>query len=282
VTGDAQALNAHYGRADLGAVILEALRAAGHDPERLTPEALAPVDQFHTGGREGTLALARLAGVEGAMRVLDLGGGLGGPARTLAQTTGCHVTVVDLTEAYCRIGADLTRRCGLQDRVIFRHGDALATGLPDGAFDLVWTQHSSMNIPDKPGLYREIRRVLRPGGRFACHEILGGPAGLPPHFPVPWAREPGLSFLRPAPEIRDLIAAAGFVEVAWHDESAAALDWFRQRVAAARAAGGPPPLGLHRLLGPEFGAMMQNQVSNLEDGRIAVVKAVFDRRPGAS
>jgi SAM-dependent methyltransferase len=273
----AETLNAHYGRVDLGAGILEALRTAGHDPEHLTPEALAPVDQFHIGGRDATLALARLAGVEATTRVLDLGGGLGGPARTLAQTLGCHVTVVDLTEAYCRIGADLTRRCGLQDRVAFRHGDALATGLPAGAFDLVWTQHSSMNIPDKPGLYREIRRVLRPGGRFACHEIMGGPAGLPPHFPAPWAREPALSFVRPATEIRALVTAAGLVEVAWQDESAAALAWSRQRVAAAQAEGGPPPLGLHRLLGPEFAAMMRNQVSNLEEGRIAVVKAVFDR-----
>lgn len=273
----AETLNAHYGRGDLGAGILEALRSAGHDPEHLTPEALAPVDQFHIGGRDATLALARLAGVEATTRVLDLGGGLGGPARTLAQTAGCHVTVVDLTEAYCRIGADLTRRCGLQDRVAFRHGDALATGLPDGAFDLVWTQHSSMNIPDKPGLYREIRRVLRPGGRLACHEIMGGPAGLPPHFPAPWAREPALSFVRPATEIRALVAAAGLVEVAWQDESAAALAWSRQRVAAAQAAGGPPALGLHRLLGPEFAAMMRNQVRNLEEGRIAVVKAVFDR-----
>jgi len=272
----AEALNAHYQRPELGAAILAALRAAGKDPERLAPGDLAPVDQFHTRGRDATLELARLAGVAPGTRVLDVGGGLGGPARTLAAELDCRVTVLDLTEEYVRVGADLTRRAGLADRVRFQHGNALTLPFPDGDFDLVWTQHSSMNVDDKARLYAEAHRVLRPGGRLALHEIMAG-AGGRPHFPVPWARQPALSFLRPAAEVRALITRAGFRELAWDDGTAAAVAWFRQRVAAAAAAPSPPPLGLHLLLGDDFAAMFRNQVRNLEEDRIAVIQAAFDR-----
>lgn len=146
---------------------------------------------------------------------------------------------------------------------------------PPESFDVVWTQHSSMNIADKERLYREVRRVLRRGGRLALHEILAGPV-QPIHLPVPWARDPSISFLWPADAVRALLAELGFQEVAWIDGSAAARAWFRARLGAA-AQGSRPPLGLHLLLGEEFGAMMRNAARNLEEGRTVVVQAVFAR-----
>ncbi len=267
-----EALNTHYGRHGLGDAILAGLRAAGKDLSRLAPDDLAPVDQFHARGKEATLELVRLAGLESRMYVLDVGGGLGGPARTLAAELGCRVTVLDLTQEFCRVGAELTARTGLSDRVVFQHGNALDMPFADGNFDVVWTQHSSMNIGDKERLYRDIHRVLRPGGVLALHEIMGG-SNAPIHFPVPWARDPAVSFLRPAQEVRALIAATGFREIAWVDVSAPSLEWFRQR--AARAPATPPPLGLHLLLGSDSGPMFRNQVRNLEEDRIAVIQAVW-------
>jgi ubiquinone/menaquinone biosynthesis C-methylase UbiE len=126
-----------------------------------------------------------------------VGGGIGGPARTLAAEFGCTVTVLDLTEAYCRLG-ELT---GLSDRVSFRHGSAYDMPLGDGGFDVAWTQHSSMNMEDKERLYAEIRRVLRPGGTLVLHEVVAGPV-QPVQFPVPWASDPSISFLRAPEEIR--------------------------------------------------------------------------------
>jgi SAM-dependent methyltransferase len=268
-------LNAHYGRPDLLRGILEGLRAAGKDPETLAPDDLAPVDEFHTRGRQATLELAELAAIERDERVLDVGGGLGGPARALARAFGCDVTVLELTEEYCHVGEDLTRRVGLTDRVRFRHGDALAMPFDAGAFDVVWTQHSSMNVEDKERLYREAHRVLRPAGRLALYEIMAGPRS-PIHFPVPWARDPGASFLREPEAIRALLGAVGFEELAWADLSAPSLAWFRERV--SRAVSAPPPLGLHLLLGEDFGAMFVNQVRNLEEERIRVIQAVCRRR----
>ncbi|CAA9452538.1 MAG: hypothetical protein AVDCRST_MAG80-2450 [uncultured Rubrobacteraceae bacterium] len=148
------------------------------------------------------------------MRVLDVGGGLGGPARNLASEIGCSVEVLDVTEEFCRAGEILTTRTGLGDLVSFRHASALDMPHPDASFDVVWMQHSSMNIADKERLYAEIHRVLRPGGHLALHEIMAGPV-TPIHFPVPWARGPEISFLRPPEEVRALITGIGFEESAW-------------------------------------------------------------------
>ncbi|MGH2369221.1 MAG: class I SAM-dependent methyltransferase [Chloroflexota bacterium] len=269
------AVSRHYGRRDLGDAILAAVSAAGKDPARLAADDLAPATEFHIRGQEATRELARLAGLRSGLRVLDLGGGLGGPARTLASEFDCPVTVLDLTEEFCRVGEMLTARTGLGDRVTFRHGTALEAPFPDGSFDVVWTQHSSMNIADKERLYAEVERVLRPGGRLALHEIMAGPIA-PLHFPVPWARDPAISFLRPPEAIRALLTEIGFGEVAWLDVSAPSLEWLRQRAAATATAGGLPPLGPHILLGDDFGPTFRNLVRNLEEDRVAVVMAVFE------
>jgi ubiquinone/menaquinone biosynthesis C-methylase UbiE len=270
------ALSRHYAPADVRTRLLAALRLAGKDPAALTADDLVPLDQFHVGGRPATAALARLAGVTGGLHVLDVGGGLGGSARTLAATTGCHVTVLDATAAYCAMGDELTRRLGLDARVSFVHAAAPPLPFRDGGFDAVWMQHCAMNVEDKPGLYAEAWRVLRPGGRLALHEIMAG-AGGALHFPVPWARDPALSFLESPEVVRGILARLGFEEIAWRDESAASLAWYRQRGPGQASA--PPVVGLHLLLGPDFGVMARNLLRNLEEGRLAIVMGVW-QRPG--
>jgi SAM-dependent methyltransferase len=271
---DASAIDRHYGRANLGEAILAGLRALGKDPEALATADLAPLDQFHSMGRAATVELARLAALAPGTEVLDVGGGLGGAARLLAHELGCRVTVLDCTEVYCRVGADLTRRTGLDRLVAFHHGSALEMPFPAHRFDVVWSQHSSMNIGDKPRLYAEVRRVLRPGGRFALHEIMAG-SRQPIHFPVPWAREADVSFLAPPAEVRRLLGERGLVELEWRDLSEPTREWFQERVAAMRAAAAPPPLGLHLLLGPDLVPSLATLVRNLEEGRVVVVMAVL-------
>jgi sarcosine/dimethylglycine N-methyltransferase len=265
-------VDAHYGRAGLGTAIMEGLRALGKDVERVATADLAAVDQFHIGGRPATLDLARLAALAPGMRVLDVGGGLGGPARTLAEAHSCRVSVLDLTAEFCRVGAELTRRAGLAGRVAFARGSGLEMPFADGAFDVAWMQHASMNIEDKRGLFEQIRRVLPAGGRLALHEVMAGPGGAP-HYPVPWASQPSQSFLDAPERVRALLGELGFVESAWIDETASCAEWFRRRLAPAP----PPPLGIHLVLGEQFRAMSSNQVRNLDEGRIAVIKAVWNR-----
>lgn len=184
----------HYARSDLGAAILSALVAAGKNPENLTPDDLVALDEFHIRGREATRELASRLHLDQTKGVLDVGSGIGGASRFLAVKFGCHVTGLDLTEEYCRVATMLAERLGLGERVKYQHGDALRLPFDDASFDVVWTQHTAMNIQDKRTLYAEIRRVLKSGGLLAIYDILAGPVG-PLHFPVPWARDPSTSFL---------------------------------------------------------------------------------------
>lgn len=269
-------LNTHYGRKGLGERIIAALRETGKDPDAITADDLAPVAEFHIGGQAATLELAQLAGMGAGMRVLDIGSGLGGPARTLAQHYGCKVTGLDLTEEFCRVATMLTEMCGMQKQVSFRHGNALDMPFDDNSFDLVWTQQAGMNIEDKLRLYQEVNRVLAIGGRLVFQEVLCGPE-TPLRLPVPWASEAGLSFLLPPDTIRDLLAKAGFREMIWHDVTAQYKDEYRKLAAQTADPAGPPPLGVHLILGPEAGEMRRNVVRNLEEQRIVLVQGVLKK-----
>jgi ubiquinone/menaquinone biosynthesis C-methylase UbiE len=267
-----EAIESHYTRADLGDVILAALEKAGKDVNRLTPEELAPIDQFHIRGRTATLELARAAGLDAAQRVLDVGSGIGGTSRCLAKEFGCRITGIDLTEEYCRTAAMLTARTGLAQLVDYRQGDATSLPFDDGTFDVVWTEHVAMNIPDKARLYKEIHRVLKPGGTLAIYDVLAGPSG-PVVFPVPWARTPETSFLVSPQELRTLLEGAAFTVADWSDTTEAARSWF-VALAEKISKEGFPALGFHLLLGPDFKEMAQNQGRNLQEGRIALAQIV--------
>lgn len=262
-----QEIQAHYASSAIGEAILAALEKAGKDLARLTPEDLAPVDEFHIRGRAATLELARAAGLDSAKRVLDVGSGIGGTSRCLAAQFGCHVTGIDLTEEYCRVAATLSARIGMEAQVEYRQGDATNLPFADASFDVVWTEHVAMNIPDKPRLYREMHRVLKPGGTLAVYDILAGPS-QPIVFPVPWARTPQTSFVVAPDEMRRLLEKAGFRILSWSDTTEAARAWF-VAVAEKIRKDGLPALGFHLLVGADFAVMAQNMRRNLEEGRIA-------------
>lgn len=270
-----QSVNQHYGRKDLDKAILDSFRADGKDINTLSCEELSPIDQFHSRGKESTLELAKLAKVNKGLRILDIGGGLGGPARTLASEFGCQVTVLDLTKEYCRVGEMLTSLTDLTSLVSFEHGSALEIPFPDESFDLVWTQHSTMNISNKDRLYDEIHRVLAAKGRLAMHEILAGP-NAPIQYPVPWASDSNLSFLLHPDEMRLLITKHRFNEVEWHDVSKESLDWFKER-AATSPGEARNQVGLHLLLANSSKEPFRNQVLNLKEDRVAIVEALFER-----
>ena len=264
----------HYTRTDLGEAILAALRAAGKDIDHLTPDDLAPVDEFHGGQRPATVRLAELVGFVGSERVLDVGSGLGGPSRYLAWRYGCRVSGVDLTAEFVRVAEMLTRLTGFVGRVDYRQGDALDLPFESESFDVVWSQNAAMNIADRDRLYREMRRVLKPGGKLALQEVAAGPGG-PPHYPVQWAREPSISFLYSQKATRAKLATAGLRVTAWQDTTEPAL---QSATARARNADGPPPaLGTHLLLGGDWQAMYRNSGRNLEERRTELFNAVLER-----
>jgi SAM-dependent methyltransferase len=266
---DARAVEAYWGREHLAEAILAALTARGLDLDALTVDLLAPVDQFHGGGKPVTERLARLAVAAPGTRVLDVGGGFGGPARTLAVQFGCRVTSLDLTESYVRAARTLTARLGLDDRVTHEVGNALALPFPDGSFDLVWTQNSGMNIADKERLYAGFHRVLRSGGRLALQEPMAGPIG-PVVYPVMWARDASTSFLRPPAEMRGVIEGTGFRALAWDDVS-------METVGPSTGAAVPPHSIQRLVMGDAIDAIIEAGHRNREERRIVSIQAVFER-----
>jgi ubiquinone/menaquinone biosynthesis C-methylase UbiE len=263
----------HYaGRSDLAAAIADRLTAGGYDLGSLEPQDLSGVDEFHIRGREATLELAGQMELAAGARVLDIGSGLGGPARTVAQTYDCHVTGVDLTQAFCEAAAEISAWFGLDDEVDFIAADATDLPLEDDAFDSAMTIHAAMNIPDKPAMFSEARRVVKPGGIFAVYDVLQGEGGEV-IFPVPWARDPSISVLAAPDDMLELLADAGFEVEASSDSTAQSQAWFEAMAERLRSSG-PPPVGFDLIFGPDFADMMHNQIRNLADRRIRTVTYV--------
>jgi ubiquinone/menaquinone biosynthesis C-methylase UbiE len=259
----------YSGPGELVAAIGSALDAAGLDRAALRPADLAPVDEFHIRGRAASLEIVDSLGITADSHVLDLGSGLGGSARTLVELTGCTVTGVDLTPEFCEVATALSEWTGLSDRTRFQVGDATATDLPEAAADAAMTVHIAMNIADKPALYAEAFRLLRPGGRFVVYDVLQGEGG-DVRYPVPWANDPSTSFLATTDDMREMLPAAGFQVLAEVDSSDESLLWFQQ-VRARVERDGPPPVTFAAFLGDGFGQMAANQVANLAERRIRTV-----------
>lgn len=266
----------HYGRSGIEQAFLDALRAAGRDVEHLAPGDLSGADEFHLGGPAATAELARDIGLGPDTHLLDIGCGVGGPARHVAAALGCRVTGIDLTAEFVDAAEALTRRCGLDGLVSFRQGSALATPFPDATFDAATLIHVGMNIADKATLFAEVRRVLKPGARFGVYDIMRVAEGDLP-YPMPWAATPETSFVEPPETYRRLLGEAGFTVEAEHDRRDLALRLGREMRERA-AARGPSPLGPHLLMGAEAPQRVANVIAAVERGVIAPVEMVARAR----
>lgn len=268
----------HYGKGGLLDRVLDALQRAGKDLDRLTIDDLAPLDEFHGRRRLATAELSALLAPTAADHVVDIGSGLGGPSRYLAQTFGCRVSGVDLTQEFVDTAIALTARLGLSDRVDFRQGSALALPFPDASFELGWSQNVSMNIADRPRFYAEMIRVLKPGGRMALQDVTIATVDTQIDYPVMWADRPEISFLKTPEETRRLLEAAGFRVLHWIDKTAAAqAEGTAERARLADNPAGPPILGIHVVVGPSFREKMRNGNRAVTEGKTRLINAVLQK-----
>jgi ubiquinone/menaquinone biosynthesis C-methylase UbiE len=262
-----QTIAKHYTHGALETALLDGLRQSGKNPDRIDPDDLAPVDEFHIGGRQATVEFAEQLGLRPGMELLDIGSGIGGPARYFAQHRQCRVTGIDLTDEYVRVAGGLSKRAGLADSLKFVQGSALSLPFPAGSFDGAYMLHVGMNIEDKATLFGQVKRVLRPGGVFGVYDVMrigGGELA----FPVPWARTAESSFVAAADDYRRLLRDAGFAVQKERERHAFAIEFFK-KMQARVAESGLPPLGLHIVMGADFPHKVKNLVANLENGLVA-------------
>jgi len=267
----------HYSIPEMAAKVIAVLEGLGIDPTRLKAEQLYPMDQLHGRNIDATREHVARLNLTPQDHVLDVGSGVGGPARYIAATSGAKVTGIDLTADFVETARDLSRRCGLEGQVAFQEGDALAMPFPDRTFNAALCLYVAMNIEAKAQLASEIARVLKPGGRLVWSEVVLGGKGEP-QFPLPWAREPAFSFLTSPDTLRQAVESSGLKIVEWIDEGPIISDWIRQQQQAAAARpqpAGPSPHDM--LMGEDFPERRKNYARNLAEGRIGSIAMVAEK-----
>jgi ubiquinone/menaquinone biosynthesis C-methylase UbiE len=264
---------ADYGVSGLGERLLSSLQEFGMDIDNLTQEVLAEVDHIHGGGQLNTAEHAALVKLDPEMAVLDIGCGIGGPARYFANVFGCRVSGIDLTQEYVDVAAMLTERCGLDDRVEFKCANAIDLPFDDASFDAAFCLNVTMNIENRTGFYAEVARILKPGGQFALSE-LGRGIGGEPYYPLPWARDPSYSFLVSPDELRAGLEAAGFQIVHWIDEAQ------RRKAAGGQVSRGtsilPAGEAMKIIRGDDYAERQANSSKNVIEDRLTNVRVVAE------
>jgi ubiquinone/menaquinone biosynthesis C-methylase UbiE len=265
---DDNAINKHYGISGILNSILDGLESSGKDLHTLEPNDLAPIDEFHTRGKESTIEIADLAQLQPHQKVLDVGCGLGGSARYISNEYGCSVVGIDLTDEYVDVANKLTEFVKLTDKVSFKQGSALELPFPSENFDIVWTEHTQMNIADKEKFYGEMSRVLKPKGRLVFHDVFFGITSTP-YYPTPWAEYESISSLCTQEEAKTAIQKSNLEVSEWVDKSEQSLEFFKEVLKKTEKTG-PASLGFHLLMGKTAKTKFLNQVRNLEENRISI------------
>ena len=271
-----RAVGDHWATGDVYARIVAALERAGKRLDALTMEDLAPIDHLHARGFPATVELGDRLPVKAGQHLLDIGSGLGGPARYFAQRFRCTVSGIDITEPFVEAARTLTALLRMEDRVKLQHGDATRLPFPDVTFDGAYTQHVTMNVEDRSRFFAEAVRVLKPGAFFALTEHGLGAAGTP-YYPVPWSEDGSGSYLIPPDETRRLLGAAGFTDVVLEETGAQYVDAYKRAIDLA-SKGALPPLGVHVLLGETAAEKTRNAARNIEEGRTRPIQVVCRKR----
>ena len=273
---DANLVSKHYTHGQLLDTIRAGVEALGKSPDTVSVEDLGPVEEFHIGGRVATESFLDQLGLRTEDHVLDVGCGLGGASRFVAQRYGCRVTGIDLTREYIETGRVLCSWVGLEDRIALDQGDATALSYSDGAFDKAYMMHVGMNIADKQRLIAELHRVIRPGGCLGIYDVMRiGNGDLT--LPVPWAASADANAVASPDEYKDTLKAAGFQLLAERNRREFAVEFFARLQANAATAQGPPPLGLHILMGETAPVKVKNMIENITENRVAPVELIAEK-----
>lgn len=271
-----KAIADHWARGDVYALIVSALRKMSKSLDALTVEDLAPVDHFHARGLPATVELADRLPIKPGQYIVDIGCGLGGPARYIAKRFQCKVSGLDITGPFVEAANKLTALLRMEDQVTIEHGDGQRLPYADASFDGAYTQHVTMNVADRPKFFAEAYRVLKPGAFFALTEHGLGAKGNP-HYPLPWSADGSGAYLVTPSETRAFLEAAGFKDIVVEDVGVKYVAGYKTVIEKAEK-GVLPPLGTHILMGDTALQKTRNAARNIEEGRTHPIQLVCRKR----
>ena len=236
---------------------------------------IAGVDEFHVRGAEVSRELASRIKLDHS-RVLDVGCGIGGPSRMLADEYNCQVTGIDISHEFIRTAKGLSALVGLQDKTDYLWSNALDLPFENGSFDVVWTQHVQMNVRHKLKFYSEIERVLTAQGTFIYYDIFRTESGEV-NFPVPWADYASASFLDTTENMEDILERLCFknlfVKVETDQGALFLKDLFKKL-----KENGPSKLGLSVLMGSSTKEKLMNILLGLQEEQIVLQSGIYKKR----
>ncbi len=269
-----QNIENHYRKEGLYEDIIKRLKEQGIDLNNVKRSDIAGVDEFHVRGAAVSRELANSIDLKGAT-VLDVGCGLGGPCRMLADEYNCQTTGIDLSKEYIRTANKLSQLVNLNRKTNFIQGDATSLPFDDNTFDVVWTQHVQMNISDKKKFYSEINRVLKVGGHFLFYDILKK-GNEEVSYPMPWAGNANLSFLFKAEEMDDFLRELGLTKEQATNQTQAGIEFFETLIAKLKEFG-PPKMGLNVLMGETTKPKLMNLMTHLKSGKLELKSGVYKK-----
>lgn len=263
----------HYTHGNLLNAVKIGIEQLGKTSSSITVEDLAPLDEFHIGGREASVNFFDQLDFSADDQLVDVGCGLGGASRFVANRYGCKVTGIDLTPEYIKTGEALCTWLGLDKLVALQQGNALNMPFKNGIFDGGYMMHVGMNVKDKIGLYKEMFRVLRSGAKFGVYDVMMVEEGEL-IYPVPWATTANESEVASPRQYKQAMDKAGFSVVVENNRHEFALSFFEQLRNKSSNARGPSPLGLHILMGDNSAIKVENMIKNISSGYISPVELI--------
>lgn len=270
---DEKLVSNHYDNDSLLQLIEAGIHELGKSQENVSVEDLAPVDEFHIGGRVATEHLMNQLGFAQSDELLDIGCGLGGAGRFIAQTYGNKVTGIDLTGTYVSVGNKLTDWTNLKHLVALQQGSALSMPFRESSFDGAYMLHVGMNIQKKNILFSQTAKVLKSGSKLGVYDVMRTNEGELA-YPVPWASNDSSSFLSTREEYTALLELAGFAVESCNDRRDFALSFFKELKKKSESGKGPAPLGLHLLMQSTTAEKIGNMIDNIVNGLVSPTEII--------